>query len=86
MHRISTEPGQSGAPVVRTDQAGNLTIIGIHISSTEDNIQKYQEDFPQLKKVNLTKVLNKVMLKRLVEFADKLKGEMFRVESEDKKE
>ena len=51
-----------------------MSIVGIHIGSTEDNIEQYQKDFPDLSKVNLTKVLNRPMLKRLKEFADKLKG------------
>ena len=76
VHRISTEPGQSGAPVIRTDQAGNLIIIGIHIGNTEKNIKKYQDKFPQLKMANRAKVLNEVVIKRIAGFADKLKGEI----------
>ena len=34
IHRISTEKGQSGAPVIRTVN-GKLTIIGIHVGSSE---------------------------------------------------
>ena len=74
IHRISAEAGQSGAPVIRTDPNGKMSIVGIHIGSTEDNIEQYQKDFPDLSKVNLTKVLNRPMLKRLKEFANKLKG------------
>ena len=42
-----------------------MSIVGIHIGSTEDNIEIYKEEFPDLSKVNLTKVLNKVMVMRL---------------------
>jgi hypothetical protein len=35
--------------------------------------------FPGLKKVNLAKLTNRPMVKRLKEFAEKLNGEMFRV-------
>jgi len=35
MHRISTEKGQSGAPAIKEDASGKLTIIGIHVGSTE---------------------------------------------------
>ena len=58
VHRISAEPGQSGAPVISTNGKGESTIIGIHIGSTENNIKKYQNEY-NLKKVNLTKVMNK---------------------------
>ena len=84
VHRISAEPGQSGSPVVRTDENGRMSIVGIHIASTEESIEKYQNDFPDLNKVNLTKVINKSMLKNLRTFAEKLKGEMFRVQNESK--
>ena len=36
IHRISTEKGQSGAPVIRTDEKGKLTAIGIHVGSSEE--------------------------------------------------
>lgn len=38
VHRISAEPGQSGAPVISTNEKGESTIVGIHIASTENNI------------------------------------------------
>jgi V8-like Glu-specific endopeptidase len=36
VHRISTESGQSGAPVVRTDSNGKMTIVGIHVGKPEE--------------------------------------------------
>jgi V8-like Glu-specific endopeptidase len=36
VHRISTEEGQSGAPVIKTDSTGKIMIVGIHIGSEED--------------------------------------------------
>ena len=36
IHRISTEKGQSGAPVIKTDENGKLTAIGIHVGSSEE--------------------------------------------------
>ena len=36
IHRISTEKGQSGAPVVRVDSKGKMTIVGIHVGSSEE--------------------------------------------------
>jgi len=35
VHRISTEAGQSGAPIIKTDRNGKMTIIGIHVGSLE---------------------------------------------------
>lgn len=59
-----------------------MTIVGIHIASTEEDIEKYKLEFPELTKVNMTKVLNRPMLKRLAGFADKLGGDMFYVDDE----
>ena len=36
IHRISTEKGQSGAPVIRTDKKGRQTAVGIHVGSSEE--------------------------------------------------
>jgi len=33
-HRISTEKGQSGAPVLSQNSEGKLSIIGIHVGSS----------------------------------------------------
>jgi len=48
VHRISTEPGQSGAPIIKTDSKGRMTIVGIHVGSPDEEIKKYQEEFPTL--------------------------------------
>jgi len=79
LHRIPTETGQSGAPLIIVNSDGTMTIIGIHVGSPEDPIQRYQEKFPGLKKVNIAKLTNKHMITRLIHFAQKLKGEMFLV-------
>ena len=79
VHRISTEAGQSGAPVIKVNSDGTMNIVGIHLGSPEDPIQKYQYEFPQLKKVNIAKLTNKHMITRMIHFAQKLKGEMFLV-------
>ena len=36
IHRISTEKGQGGAPVVGTDSKGKMTIVGIHVGSSKE--------------------------------------------------
>jgi len=82
VHRISTEAGQSGAPVIKTDSKGKMTIVGVHVGTPDEEITKYQDDFPDLKKVNITKLTSKFMIKRLTAFAQKLNGEMFTVSEE----
>lgn len=74
VHRISAESGQSGSAVIRTDSKGNMSIVGIHIGSTEECVEKYKIDHPYLDKVNLVKVFNKAMIKKLAGYAQKLKG------------
>ena len=85
-HRISTESGQSGAPVIKVDEDGKMTIIGIHVGSPTVDILKYQKEFPTLERVNITKLTNKFMIRRLTNFAMKLKGEMFGVCSTEEME
>jgi len=34
VHRISTEKGQSGAPVIRINEKGKLIVIGIHVGNS----------------------------------------------------
>jgi len=74
VHRISTEAGQSGAPVIKVEDNGTMVIVGVHVGTPEEETKKYQEEFPDLKKVNLTKLTNKLMVDRLKKFAKKLKG------------
>jgi V8-like Glu-specific endopeptidase len=79
VHRISAEAGQSGAPVISIDSNGKMTIVGLHVGTPEEQTDKYSEEFPDLKKANLAKLINKLMVNRLKEFAKKLNGEMFGV-------
>jgi V8-like Glu-specific endopeptidase len=79
VHRISAEAGQSGAPVIKIDSNGKMKIIGLHVGTPEEKTEKYTEEFPDLKKANLAKLINKLMVNRLREFANKLNGEMFEV-------
>ena len=74
VHRISTEAGQSGAPVIEIDSNRNMKIVGIHVGCQEEGSKKYAEEFPTLTKVNLCKLTNKSMVERLVVFAKKLNG------------
>ena len=61
-----------------------MTIVGLHLRSSEENFGQYQEEFPDLDKVNLTKKLNKLIVRRIVKFADQLKGETFRIRAKAK--
>ena len=36
IHRISTEKGQSGAPVIKKDEKDRQTVIGIHVGNSEE--------------------------------------------------
>ena len=56
-------------------------IAGIHVGTPEEESNKYQEEFLELKKVNIAKLINKLMIKRLKDFAKKLGGDMFKVVS-----
>ena len=67
VHRIATEAGQSGAPVIKHEEDGSMTIIGIHVGATKD-INKHQKEFPKLEKANLAKLTNKMMIERLEMF------------------
>jgi len=80
VHRISTEAGQSGAPIIKVEGNGQMVIVGVHVGTPEEETNKYQKDFPELKKVNLTKLTNKLMVERLRKLAMKLEGEMFKVQ------
>ena len=59
-----------------------ISIVGIHIASTEENIEKYQSNDSDLKKVNLTKELTKPIVKNLQLFAKQLGGTMFKVQKQ----
>jgi V8-like Glu-specific endopeptidase len=41
VHRISAEAGQSGAPVIKIDSNGKMTIIGLHVGTPEEKTEKY---------------------------------------------
>ena len=56
-----------------------MKIVGLHVGSPEEKTDKYSEEFPDLKKANLAKLINRPMVERLREFAQKLDGEMFEV-------
>jgi len=56
-----------------------MIIVGIHVGTPEEQSSKYQEEFPELKKVNIAKLINKLMIERLINFAKELGGEMFEV-------
>ena len=56
-----------------------MVIVGIHVGTPEEQSSKYQEEFPELKKVNIAKLINKLMIERLVKFTKQLGGEMFKV-------
>ena len=58
-----------------------MIIAGIHVGTPEEESKKYQDEFPELKKVNIAKLINKLMIKRLKDFAKKLGGDMFKVVS-----
>jgi hypothetical protein len=77
IHMISTEKGQSGAPVVRTDSQGRMTIVGLHVGCSNEYSKKYQDDFPKMEYVNLTKIMSTPIIRRLKKFTKKLKGDMF---------
>ena len=74
VHRISTEAGQSGAPVIMIQNNNRMIIVGIHVGTPEEKSSKYQEEFPELKKVNIAKLINKMMIERLINFAKELGG------------
>jgi hypothetical protein len=56
-----------------------MTIVGLHVGTPQEETEKYSEEFPDLKKPSLAKLINKLMVDRLREFAKKLNGEMFGV-------
>jgi V8-like Glu-specific endopeptidase len=74
VHRISTEAGQSGAPVIMINSNGKMTIVGLHVGTPEEKTDKYSEEFPDLKKTNLAKLINRPMVERLRELALKING------------
>jgi len=51
-----------------------MIIVGIHVGTPEEKSSKYQEEFPELKKVNIAKLINKMMIERLINFAKELGG------------
>jgi hypothetical protein len=65
VHRISAEAGQSGAPVIKINSNGKMVIVGLHVGTAEEEIDKYLEDHPNLKKPNLARLINSLMVKRL---------------------
>ena len=78
VHRIATEAGQSGAPVIKIDKNGRMMIVGIHVGTSEEKNEKYSKEFPNLVRPNLTKLIDRHMVKKLREFAHKLNGDDFR--------
>jgi len=49
VHRIPAEAGQSGAPVIKNEENGKMSIIGLHVRSPEEISKKYIEKFPNFK-------------------------------------
>ena len=59
-----------------------MTIVGLHVGCSNEYSKKYEEDFPKMEYVNLTKIMSTPIIRRLRKFAKKLKGEIFTEYSE----
>ena len=76
---ISTEKGQSGAPIIAIDKFGQLRIIGIHKGGLKlNNYYKSQDGQKKLMRANVGKLLDHTTLHRLKKWMQNNKCQQFR--------
>jgi len=65
--------------VIKVDENGRMSIIGLHLGNIEDESKEHEKDITNSNKGNLTRLINKMMINKLVRFSSVLKGDMLRV-------
>ena len=51
-----------------------MIIAGIHVGTPEEESKKYQKDFPELKKANICRIIDSLIVDKLRQFANNMKG------------
>ena len=65
VHTISTEPGQSGAPILIEDSSNNFRIVGVHKGGVKTNVEgkKVEANSARLVTAKMISILKREALK-----------------------